>query len=110
MVRLFVPPSTMDRSDSRIPGTIVGSDFSGIDAEIEQDRWPPQALTGSFGNADSFKQGALLCETGMQPSVFGSYTRGADGRGFEPLVPCGTHAFQACTIDRCVTHPFNSSS
>ena len=31
----------------------------------------------------------------------------ADGRGFEPLVPCGTHAFQACTIDRSVTHPFN---
>ncbi len=29
----------------------------------------------------------------------------ADGRGFEPLVPFGTHAFQACTIDRSVTHP-----
>ena len=32
----------------------------------------------------------------------------ADGRGFEPLVPCGTHAFQACTIDRSVTHPANN--
>src|ERR1700732_3984585 len=30
----------------------------------------------------------------------------ADGRGFEPRVPFGTHAFQACTIDRSVTHPF----
>src|SRR5439155_27129395 len=29
----------------------------------------------------------------------------ADGRGFEPRVPFGTHAFQACTIDRSVTHP-----
>src|SRR5262245_16683683 len=29
----------------------------------------------------------------------------ADGGGFEPPVPCGTHAFQACTIDRSVTHP-----
>src|SRR5437667_1336937 len=32
--------------------------------------------------------------------------RVADGRGFEPRVPFGTHAFQACTIDRSVTHPF----
>ena len=30
----------------------------------------------------------------------------ADGGGFEPPVPFGTHAFQACTIDRSVTHPF----
>jgi hypothetical protein len=29
----------------------------------------------------------------------------ADGGGFEPPVPFGTHAFQACTIDRSVTHP-----
>ena len=34
----------------------------------------------------------------------------ADGRGFEPLVPCGTHAFQACTIDRSVTHPLDRQS
>src|SRR5437868_15011618 len=33
----------------------------------------------------------------------------ADGRGFEPRVPFGTHAFQACTIDRSVTHPKESS-
>src|SRR5207245_8371612 len=32
--------------------------------------------------------------------------RVADWRGFEPRVPFGTHAFQACTIDRSVTHPF----
>src|SRR5205807_3788289 len=35
--------------------------------------------------------------------------RMADGRGFEPRVPFGTHAFQACTIDRSVTHPKESS-
>ena len=29
----------------------------------------------------------------------------ADGEGFEPSVPFGTHAFQACTIDHSVTHP-----
>jgi hypothetical protein len=29
----------------------------------------------------------------------------ADGGGFEPPVPFGTHAFQACKIDRSVTHP-----
>ena len=40
----------------------------------------------------------------------GMYTTETDGRGFEPLVPCGTHAFQACTIDRSVTHPFESCS
>src|SRR5256885_15516978 len=31
----------------------------------------------------------------------------ADGGGFEPPVPFGTHAFQACTINRSVTHPNN---
>src|SRR5438445_9832389 len=36
--------------------------------------------------------------------------RVADGRGFEPRVPFGTHAFQACTIDRSVTHPLGSTS
>src|SRR4029453_4793525 len=36
-------------------------------------------------------------------------TRGADGGGFEPPVPFGTHAFQACTIDRSVTHPLKRS-
>src|SRR6266566_5637363 len=28
-----------------------------------------------------------------------------DGAGFEPAVPFGTHAFQACPIDRSGTHP-----
>ena len=32
-------------------------------------------------------------------------TRGTDGGGFEPPVPFGTHAFQACTINHSVTHP-----
>ena len=32
-------------------------------------------------------------------------TSETDGGGFEPPVPFGTHAFQACTIDRSVTHP-----
>src|SRR5437667_12022970 len=36
--------------------------------------------------------------------------RVADGRGFEPRVPFGTHAFQACTIDRSVTHPLERRS
>ena len=30
----------------------------------------------------------------------------ADGGGFEPPVSFPTHAFQACTIDHSVTHPF----
>ena len=29
----------------------------------------------------------------------------ADGGGFEPPVPFGTHALQACTINHSVTHP-----
>src|ERR1700732_81352 len=31
----------------------------------------------------------------------------SDGEGFEPSVPCGTHAFQACPIDRSGTHPMS---
>jgi hypothetical protein len=34
----------------------------------------------------------------------------SDGGGFEPPVPFGTHAFQACTINHSVTHPEQSSS
>ena len=33
------------------------------------------------------------------------FTRQTDGGGFEPPVPFGTHAFQACTINHSVTHP-----
>jgi hypothetical protein len=29
----------------------------------------------------------------------------ADGGGFEPPIPCGIHAFQACAIDHSATHP-----
>ncbi len=30
----------------------------------------------------------------------------AERKGFEPPVPCGTHAFQACSIDHSDTSPF----
>src|SRR5439155_27007153 len=33
-----------------------------------------------------------------------------DGRGFVPRVPFGTHALQACTIDRSVTRPLRRSA
>jgi hypothetical protein len=33
-----------------------------------------------------------------------------DGGGFEPPVPFGTHALQACTINHSVTHPERSPS
>src|SRR5438105_2374530 len=46
----------------------------------------------------------------MQTPMIELGTGKTDGRGFEPLVPCGTHAFQACTIDRSVTHPSISYS
>jgi hypothetical protein len=29
----------------------------------------------------------------------------ADGEGFEPPLPCGKHAFQACAFDHSATHP-----
>lgn len=29
----------------------------------------------------------------------------AEGKGFEPLLPFGKHAFQACTFNRSVTLP-----
>src|SRR5947199_369171 len=29
----------------------------------------------------------------------------ADGQGFEPWLPCGKHAFQACALDHSATHP-----
>src|ERR1041385_3856325 len=45
----------------------------------------------------------------MQTAMIELSARETDGRGFEPLVPCGTHAFQACTIDRSVTHPKSCS-
>jgi hypothetical protein len=42
----------------------------------------------------------------MQSGGYAAYTRGTDGGGFEPPVPFGTHALQACTINHSVTHPF----
>jgi hypothetical protein len=29
--------------------------------------------------------------------------------GFEPSVPCGTHAFQACSLDHSDTSPFEGA-
>lgn len=29
----------------------------------------------------------------------------ADGQGFEPWLPFGKHAFQACALDHSATHP-----
>ncbi len=29
----------------------------------------------------------------------------AERQGFEPWVPCGTHTFQACALDRYATSP-----
>jgi hypothetical protein len=51
------------------------------------------------------KSADLLCETVMQSISCTRSTSGADGGGFEPPVPFGTHAFQACTINHSVTHP-----
>ena len=31
----------------------------------------------------------------------------AEGKGFEPLVSCPTHAFQACALDRYATPPMS---
>ena len=33
-------------------------------------------------------------------------TKNPDGEGFEPSLPFGKHAFQACAIDHSATHPF----
>ena len=43
------------------------------------------------------------------PSLLTARSR-TDGGGFEPPVPFGTHAFQACTINHSVTHPEQSSA
>src|SRR5471032_2903061 len=32
----------------------------------------------------------------------------ADGQGFEPWLPFGKHAFQACALDHSATHPCRS--
>ena len=42
----------------------------------------------------------------MQWAIALRSARETDGGGFEPPVPFGTHAFQACTINHSVTHPF----
>jgi hypothetical protein len=32
----------------------------------------------------------------------------ADGQGFEPWLPFGKHAFQACALDHSATHPIGA--
>ena len=32
----------------------------------------------------------------------------AEGKGFEPLIPCGIHAFQACALDHYANLPKQS--
>lgn len=34
----------------------------------------------------------------------------AEGAGFEPAIPCGTHAFQACALGHYATLPFEFNS
>ena len=41
----------------------------------------------------------------VNPSSLKAPLVGADGGGFEPPLPFGKHAFQACAIDRSATHP-----
>ena len=53
----------------------------------------------------ALKSGDLLCNSVMLFGGWRRYTSETDGGGFEPPVPFGTHAFQACTINRSVTHP-----
>src|SRR5262245_61368988 len=51
----------------------------------------------------------LLCGMVMHLNLSLHSTRETDGEGFEPPVPYGTHALQACTINHSVTHPERSS-
>ena len=36
------------------------------------------------------------------------FGRMADGQGFEPWLPFGKHAFQACALDHSATHPIGA--
>jgi hypothetical protein len=49
--------------------------------------------------------GAFVMHTCYAFRLWPALTMNTDGGGFEPPVPFGTHAFQACTINRSVTHP-----
>ena len=45
-----------------------------------------------------------VVEKGLPPFLWGQ-SLFAERKGFEPPVPCGTHAFQACSIDHSDTSP-----
>ena len=51
---------------------------------------------------------ALAVELRSHPSHYNVSACGgnSDGEGFEPSLPFGKHAFQACAIDHSATHPF----
>jgi hypothetical protein len=83
---------------------------------VRQDAMGPFATTAvvqftlsSLSSANVVGNGRILahslCEIDMHSGNTIRSARETDGGGFEPPVPCGTHAFQACTIDRSVTHP-----
>ncbi len=69
------------------PGSVIGRDCMIYPSVCSSPRQRGQVATRTAG-----------CGT--------THRLGADGGGFEPPVPFGTHAFQACTINRSVTHPF----
>ncbi len=54
---------------------------------------------------------ATFCHRAMESAIHHckkralSSEKGADGQGFEPWLPCGKHAFQACALDHSATHP-----
>jgi hypothetical protein len=75
----------------------------------------PGALKGQFADPEKIRELARRGEagSGSEPS------EGADGEGcnvfpcvsmaervgFEPTVPCGTHAFQACALSHSAISP-----
>ena len=54
----------------------------GLRKEVWRQRSPPGRQTGRY-----------------------SPDKGTDGQGFEPWLPFGKHAFQACALDHSATHP-----
>ena len=78
------------------PGSVIGRDcmiYPSVNFRGVLRAWQHgQAATGTAGDRET---------------VTGQTT---DGGGFEPPVPFGTHAFQACTINHSVTHPRQASS
>ena len=94
-------------------GQRVGRWFLRLNPQRRFPFHPPVSLSEKTSNNKveyRRKSADLLCETVMQSISCARSTRETDGGGFEPPVPFGTHAFQACTINRSVTHPEQSSA